>query len=102
MHKKGTVPCVCVCGAGGGLGLLAFDKGAIWDFKVGRQAKRLGVEGRNLINSFKGYGSLLHHTIHLRAIIFKNNMVVLTWCTIQYRVRNLRTDSQGALYISTG
>ena len=56
MHKKGTVPCVCVCGAGGGLGLLAFDKGAIWDFKVGRQAKRLGVEGRNLINSFKGYG----------------------------------------------
>ena len=84
MHKKGTFPCVCVCGAGSSLGQLASDTGGIWGFKVGVRRKILGVKGRNKINSFKGYGLLLHHTIHLRAIIFKNNIVVLTWCTIQY------------------
>ena len=33
-----------VCGARGGLGLLAFDTGGIWDFKVGGQAKKIGCE----------------------------------------------------------
>ena len=33
-----------VCGARGGLGLLVFDTGGIWDFKVGGQAKKIGCE----------------------------------------------------------
>ena len=33
-----------VCGTRGGLGLLAFDTGGIWDFKVGGQAKKIGCE----------------------------------------------------------
>ena len=44
MHKKGTVPCVCVCGAGSSLGLLAFDTGGIWGFKVAGQAKNIECE----------------------------------------------------------
>ena len=46
MHKKRTVPCVCV--PGGGLGLVAFETGGIWGFKVGEVRRRiLGVKGGN-------------------------------------------------------
>ena len=46
MHKKRTVPCVCV--PGGGLGLVAFETGGIWGFKVGRgQGKNIGCERGN-------------------------------------------------------
>ena len=71
VHKKAIFPCVCVCGAGG-LGLVAFETAAFgalkWGWGVIRR-KILGLKRGNKTNSFKGCGSLLHHTIHLRAII---------------------------------
>ena len=78
-----TLPCVCVC-----KGVGWFGAGGIWDgveacqqmwlyrgLGGGGQAKNIGCKRGSLNKFLHWLRSLLHHTIHFRAIIFKKK----TW-----------------------